>query len=1162
MTEKERESELSIHEAEAFEAELDVSSAESLETYEAFKDLKRDDAENEITSVLSARFLQGNPYTSIGSNVLIAINPFVKLEKQGRSIYDDAVASFYWNRAPHLTSPHIFKLAAACLHNLSSFENNQTIIISGESGAGKTESAKQILSFITSIASIKPKSFRSRRRKSVVRGGTQALSVNRALVDTNPVLEAFGNARTNHNNNSSRFGKLLELRFSGTRVVSGRVHAFMLEKSRLVNQNVGEGTFHIMNFLLDGAPRKILSELEIAETPLHSCRRGYFEGPEPEEDTSDGNGGNSDDEGSDAWRYMNIEGADESHRNNEGQTVAERDFARVAEAMVASLGISEATMTGLWQLLAALLHLGQIIFVEGNEDGTHLGTEVNSGGVDENRHIQAAAKLLGVPARALHKALSEHIIGRVGRRTSIQTKFLNKCQASANRDALSKEIYQRIFDWVLRAANRATNAVNIIVDNDPATKLKNQVQRSISILDIYGFEIFEVNGFEQLLINYANERLQLFFIENSLRREQEEYTSEGIGWEPVTVADNHHVCTLFDSHTVTMGLFAIIDNQDFSQSLSRGGSAKKAMIRNSNTTADAEDIEDSRALLDVLDETLATTDAFDDPINDTDQSTSATIDADGTENSTEGLVFVEAEMRFVKKPTPPNHVYDEVNMTFVPVNRSSTALAAKANISSPQSLPTTGQGALSRRPYIPSRHYMSRTKNGDLAGQLFGIRHYAGEVAYHAAHLVEKNRDALYVDALHLLQTSENLFVAKIFSCGTSDRDTTININVEEDAQAITHDMATNIDNTQGSHVSASAVPKGKESLCRRMQADVAELLMLLERGNPHYVRCIRPNAERRSGKVDINLIAQQVRYLGLMQSISVRRVGYCFNMMISDFVNRYRPISRKTWPPHSIEEQTAAEDSTARKKWLVWAAKSILSSGEPSEWSSKFPPVPSLNLTERNDFVLGRSKVFIKHPKALTDLETARRASLMPVAAIIQARWRLVHTRSAYLKMRASSVRIQARARQLNAEQRKKRALIGVIRAQARLRSVVASRAVKKSKAQIILQRNIRRLVASLRVQQMRVQFKSQPPRIWAIQIQRFWRSFNVRNIIDIATRNRCLTASKKIAFFSASRRAAATALANAARRRAARRKWYAIKDACGKLNGAFRIAIARQRK
>ena len=114
------------------------------------------------------------------------------------------------------------------------------------------------------------------------------------------------------------------------------------------------------------------------------------------------------------------------------------------------------------------------------------------------------------------------------------------------------------------------------------------------------------------------------------------------------------------------------------------------------------------------------------------------------------------------------------------------------------------------------------------------------------------------------------------------------------------------------------------------MQADIAELLMLLERGNPHYVRCIRPNAERRSGKVDIKLIAQQVRYLGLMQSISVRRVGYCFNMMISDFVNRYRPISRKTWPPHSIEEQTAAEDNTARKKWLVWAAKSILSSGEP----------------------------------------------------------------------------------------------------------------------------------------------------------------------------------------------------------------------------------------
>ena len=175
--------------------------------------------------------------------------------------------------------------------------------------------------------------------------------------------------------------------------------------------------------------------------------------------------------------------------------------------------------------------------------------------------------------------------------------------------------------------------------------------------DIYGFEIFEVNGFEQLLINYANERLQLFFIVNSLRREQEEFEREGIDWEPVKVEDNQHVCNLLDAQVPTMGLFAILDDQAFSQRMSRGTSVKKALPRNSSSTMEAEDIEESRALLEVLDGKLSNIDDFDRPTLEQSSPSDETRQNPKADDPTAGLVFLESEMRFAKLSTPPNHVY-------------------------------------------------------------------------------------------------------------------------------------------------------------------------------------------------------------------------------------------------------------------------------------------------------------------------------------------------------------------------------------------------------------------------------------------------------------------------------------------------------------------------
>jgi len=157
-------------------------------------------------------------YTSIGTNVLVALNPYMSLSKAKVGLYDDPVALHYWTASPHLSSPHVFKTATSALQRLVAFHRDQTVIITGESGAGKTETAKHMVTFLAHIAGLSdPQSRHSAK-------GRHAASVTKGLLDSNPVLEAFGNAATNHNGNSSRFGKLLELKFAGAHVASGLVH--------------------------------------------------------------------------------------------------------------------------------------------------------------------------------------------------------------------------------------------------------------------------------------------------------------------------------------------------------------------------------------------------------------------------------------------------------------------------------------------------------------------------------------------------------------------------------------------------------------------------------------------------------------------------------------------------------------------------------------------------------------------------------------------------------------------------------------------------------------------------------------------------------------------------------------------------------------------------
>ncbi|KAJ4784283.1 Myosin-related family protein [Rhynchospora pubera] len=349
----------------------------------------------------------------------------------------------------------------------------------GESGAGKTETAKIAMQYLASLG-----------------GGS---GIEYEILQTNPILEAFGNAKTARNNNSSRFGKLIEIHFGATGRISGAaIQTFLLEKSRVVQCADGERSYHIFYQLCAGAPRSLREKLNL--------RKAEF------------------------YKYLNqsscrsIAGVDDSEM-----------FLAVMEAMNV-VHISKEDQDTVFAMLAAVLWLGNISFkVIDNEN--HITVVSDEG-------AQTVAKLLGCTFDSLNMALSTR------KMTVRNEKIVQKLaleQAMDTRDALAKSIYASLFEWIVEQINMSLGAG------------KRRTGRSISILDIYGFESFTRNSFEQFCINYANERLQQHFNRHLFKLEQEEYIEDGIDWAKVDFEDNQDCLNLFEKKP--LGLLSLLDEE-------------------------------------------------------------------------------------------------------------------------------------------------------------------------------------------------------------------------------------------------------------------------------------------------------------------------------------------------------------------------------------------------------------------------------------------------------------------------------------------------------------------------------------------------------------------------------------------------------------------------
>ncbi|XP_024015049.1 myosin-1 [Eutrema salsugineum] len=420
---------------------------------------------------LNYRYNQDMIYTKAGP-VLVAVNPFKEVP-----LYGNRYVEAYRKRSNE--SPHVYAIADTAIREMIRDEVNQSIIISGESGAGKTETAKIAMQYLAALG-----------------GGS---GIEYEILKTNPILEAFGNAKTLRNDNSSRFGKLIEIHFSESGKISGaQVQTFLLEKSRVVQCAEGERSYHIFYQLCAGASSELREKLNLTSA--------------------------------DEYKYLgqsncySINGVDDAER-----------FHTVKEALDI-VHVSKEDQESVFAMLAAVLWLGNVSFtVIDNEN--HVEPVA-----DES--LSTVAKLIGCNINELKLSLSKRNM-RVGKDTIVQKLTLP--QAIDARDALAKSIYSCLFDWLVEQINKSL-AVG-----------KRRTGRSISILDIYGFESFDKNSFEQFCINYANERLQQHFNRHLFKLEQEEYIQDGIDWTRVDFEDNQHCLSLFEKKP--LGLLSLLDEE-------------------------------------------------------------------------------------------------------------------------------------------------------------------------------------------------------------------------------------------------------------------------------------------------------------------------------------------------------------------------------------------------------------------------------------------------------------------------------------------------------------------------------------------------------------------------------------------------------------------------
>ncbi|KXG33241.1 myosin-17 isoform X2 [Sorghum bicolor] len=427
---------------------------------------------------LAVRYAKNIIYTYTG-NILIAINPFQRLP----NLVDARTMEKYKGANLGDLDPHVFAIADVSYRQMINEGKSNSILVSGESGAGKTETTKLLMRYLAFLGG---------------RSGTGERTVEQQVLESNPVLEAFGNAKTVRNNNSSRFGKFVEIQFDKSGKISGAaIRTYLLERSRVCQINSPERNYHCFYFLC-AAPSEDLKKYKLGDPS--------------------------------SFHYLNQSACIKVDGINDAE-----EYLATRNAMD-TVGITDQEQEAIFRVVAAVLHLGNINFAKGREVDSSIIKD------DKSRfHLNTAGELLMCDCEKLENAL---INREINTPEGVITTTVGPNSATISRDGLAKQIYSRLFDWLV-------NRINASIGQDPDSN------KLIGVLDIYGFESFKTNSFEQLCINFTNEKLQQHFNQNVFKMEQEEYTREQINWSYIEFVDNQDVLDLIEKKPG--GIIALLD---------------------------------------------------------------------------------------------------------------------------------------------------------------------------------------------------------------------------------------------------------------------------------------------------------------------------------------------------------------------------------------------------------------------------------------------------------------------------------------------------------------------------------------------------------------------------------------------------------------------------
>uniref|UniRef100_A0A669Q1L9 Myosin IXB n=1 Tax=Phasianus colchicus TaxID=9054 RepID=A0A669Q1L9_PHACC len=820
--------------------------------------------EKTLLENLKCRFLKHKIYTYAGS-ILIAINPFKFLP-----IYNPKYVKLYENHQLGKLEPHIFAIADVAYHTMLKKHVNQCIVISGESGSGKTQSTNFLIHCLTALS-----------QKGYASG------VERTILGAGPVLEAFGNAKTAHNNNSSRFGKFIQVNYLENGVVRGAVvEKYLLEKSRLVSQEKDERNYHVFYYLLLG---------------VNEEERKEFHLKQPED-----------------YSYLN-----QCNLKIEDGEDLRHDFERLKQAME-MVGFLSATKKQIFSVLSAILYLGNVTYKK-KATGRDEGLEVGPPEV-----LDILSQLLKVKREILVEVLTKR------KTVTANDKLIlpySLSEAITARDSMAKSLYSALFDWIVLRINHAL--LNKKDMEESVTCL------SIGVLDIFGFEDFETNSFEQFCINYANEQLQYYFNQHIFKLEQEEYKSEGITWHDIDYTDNV-ACIHLISKKPT-GLFYLLDEEsNFPRATNQTLLAKFKQQHEDNKFFVATPVMEPAFII---------------------RHFAGKVKYQIKDFREKNMDYMRPDIVALLRSSDSAYVRELIGMDPVAVFRwavlraavQAMAVFAEAGRQRAQKIagPRVPLGELQRSNTPVEKVY--RDMHEQIIASIKGLPWQGDDPCKLLRSLNRLQHRSHFMKSRAIKQKQiipKNLLDSKslklIVSMTLHDRTTKSLLHLHK--------------------------KKKPPSISAQFQTSLNKLLETLGKAEPFFIRCIRSNAEKKEMLFDENLVLQQLRYTGMLETVRIRRSGYSAKYTFQEFIDQFQVLLPK--------------NAKASKEDI-------------------FAYLSKLKL-DKNNCQIGKTKVFMKEAERQILQDTLHKEVIRKII-LLQSWLRMVLERRRFLRTRQAAIVLQA---------------------------------------------------------------------------------------------------------------------------------------------------------